>query len=182
MYADTLAIERPDAPPIQPTQYASRAGGPQLYCDMDGVMADFRRHHESFFGPWPAAFIDVDWDEVRKIPNFFKTIPPMPDAFELWGAIQHLKPIILTGVPKELVGKNGDADNEKVWWIHHHLGPEVPVITCQSKNKFQFCEPGDILIDDWEKYRHKWENALGVWVTHHNAKSTIRHLYDLGIL
>jgi hypothetical protein len=42
--------------------------------------------------------------------------------------------------------------------------------------------PGDILVDDYLKYRHLWEEAGGVFVHHTSARHTIRQLAELGLL
>jgi hypothetical protein len=41
--------------------------------------------------------------------------------------------------------------------------------------------PGDILIDDWEKYRDLWIAKGGVWITHRSAVETIVALNALGL-
>jgi len=42
-------------------------------------------------------------------------------------------------------------------------------------------EPGDILVDDWEKYRHLWIARGGRWVTHRSAEESVRELRALGV-
>ncbi len=150
----------------------------QLYVDMDGVLADFDQHHEDVFGFRADKLLDnVDWTAVRKIPHFYLHIPPMKDLKELWTAISPLNPIVLTGVPYIKV-----APGNKEAWIQKHLGTDVEVICCRSKEKCTYAEPGDILIDDWEKYKHLWVNAGGRWVTHVSAKDTIEQLIKIGVL
>jgi hypothetical protein len=149
-----------------------------LYVDMDGVLADFDRHHEAAFG-LPASKLtdDVDWAAVRGVKDFYLHIPPMPDMLELWDFIEPHKPIILTGVPKSVP----EAAENKRAWVVKNLGPQ-PMICCPSKEKSKFCNIGDVLIDDWDKYKHLWLAAGGRWVTHTNAADTIKQLshMDLG--
>ena len=38
---------------------------------------------------------------------------------------------------------------------------------------------GDILIDDWTKYRHLWLAAGGIWITHTSAQGSIAELRKL---
>jgi hypothetical protein len=42
-------------------------------------------------------------------------------------------------------------------------------------------QAGDILVDDWEKYRDLWIARGGRWVTHVTAEQTISQLRSLGI-
>jgi len=155
-----------------------------IYVDLDGTLADFDRHYLSTIGgllppKWrhPDNAQDVDWERIDAI-NFYATMPPMDDHRLLWDYITPHGPIILTGCPK--IGREG-AERNKREWVARHLGPTVPVITCFSREKARYASPGAILIDDWEKYKHLWLAAGGVWVTHTSATATIALLRSHGI-
>lgn len=148
-----------------------------LFCDMDGVLADFDSHHETVFGYRADKIADnVDWAKVRAVDGFYRDIPPMHDFEELWGFIRKFDPIILTGVPKAV----HEAPENKRAWARRHLGRDVEVRCVLSKQKFLHARPGDILIDDWEKYRTLWLGAGGVWITHTSAADSIRQLVEMG--
>ena len=151
----------------------------QLFCDMDGVLADFDQHHKNVFGYRSSTALDnVLWGKVRKVPHFYLHIPPMKDKDDLWNAIVHLNPIVLTGVPRIK-----EAADDKQAWAHTNLIPPAQrVITCPSKEKYLHMRPGDIIIDDWEKHKHRWVDAGGIWVTHSSAKDTIEQLQMLGVI
>lgn len=150
----------------------------QLFVDLDGVLADFDAHHEAVFGFRSDKLLDnVNWHAVRKVAGFYEAIPPMADLHELWGAIERHTPIVLTGVPASV---EEAADNKRTW-VRKHLGPHVEVRCCRSKEKSLHAASGDILIDDWEKYRHLWLAKGGRWVTHRSAAETIRELAALGL-
>lgn len=145
----------------------------QLFVDMDGVLADFDAHHEATFGFRACKLADnVDWNAVRAVPGFYLNIPPMVDLQALWTRIAPLRPIVLTGVPYSVV----EAPDNKRAWVRKHLGEHVDVITCRSAEKYRHARPGDILIDDWEKYRQNWDSVGGIWITHTSAADTIRQL------
>jgi hypothetical protein len=157
----------------------------QLFVDMDGVLADFDRHYLEVFGKPPAKRLafdqdghDIDWEAVRKRGNFYLDMPPMADMEELWGFVERLKPapIVLTGIPSSVTEA---ADNKRAW-VRKNLGPDVEVRCCRSKEKYLHAQRGDILIDDWEKYKHLWQNAGGLWITHRSAEATIDELLTLG--
>src|SRR3546814_9068244 len=40
------------------------------------------------------------WRELARHPDFYGTLPLMPDAKELFAAVRHLIPVILTGLPR----------------------------------------------------------------------------------
>lgn len=152
----------------------------QVFVDMDGVLADFDTHHETHFGVRPSKLADnVEWHKVRAIPNFYRDIPPMPDAYELWDFVTGLDkaPIVLTGIPHSVE----EAASNKRAWVEKHLGKRFQVICCPSKEKSLYCQPGDVLIDDWEKYKHLWVQKGGRWITHTSASKSIDELLEMGI-
>lgn len=150
-----------------------------LFVDLDGVLADFDSHYENLFGRRPDKLKhDVNWREVSESKDFYANIPPMSDMQELWDVIERFEPIVLTGIPSSVK----EAASNKQAWVSKNLGPHVEIRCCFSREKYKHCQPEDILIDDWEKYRQKWIDAKGIWITHLDARSTIVELKRLGIV
>ena len=85
---------------------------------------------------------------------------------------------MLTGVSSAVE----EAPENKRAWVRRHLGNDVEVRCCPSKDKCLHAEPGDILIDDWEKYRHLWIAQGGLWVLHQSAAKSIQELVSLGVV
>lgn len=156
----------------------------KIYCDMDGVLADFDTgwYHATGVRLTPRDYRrDIGEDEWAAAkaarPFFFRDLPLMPDAMELWEYIRRHDPIILTGVPPEV----DVASNQKVEWSEDHFGKDTPIICCRSRNKFHYCRPGDVIIDDWGKHRAKWESVGGIWILHTSAASSIEQLKEMGL-
>lgn len=153
----------------------------QIYLDCDGVLADFDRGAAEVFGMSPARFekrrgLAAFWKALANTPDFFANLEPLPDARELYDAVAHLNPIILTGLPR------GDwAAPQKRRWAERHF-PGVEVITTSAALKREHCHPGDVLIDDRAKHRHLWEQAGGVFILHTGAAASIAALRALGVL
>lgn len=151
----------------------------QVFVDMDGVLADFDAHYVAVFGIRPNKLTDnVAWDAIRECKGFYTNIPPMVDMRELWDFVSPLKPIVLTGIPSSVE----EAADNKRGWVRKHLGDAVEVRCCLSKEKYLHAQPGDILIDDWTKYRDLWIAKGGRWITHTSAENTINQLCELGQL
>jgi len=146
----------------------------QIFCDLDGVLADFDAGVARLFGKGPAEVPKKQmWPRIasqKENGGFFASLPWMPNGQRLWRTISGLtpSPIILTGVPM-----GGWAPQQKIEWCKRELGSQVPVITCLSRDKYKYCKIASddgvsrivsILIDDREDAREPWINAGGVFV------------------
>ena len=148
---------------------------PRLFLDLDGVLAEFDRGVQDLLGMPSAHFekrygIKEFWRRLAKAPDFYARLPLMPDARELFDAVEHLTPTILTGLP---LGKW--AAPQKVAWCEEHF-PRVPVITCMARDKHRFMDPGDVLVDDRDRHRAAYEAHGVVFVHHKSAKQSLREL------
>ena len=153
----------------------------QIFLDCDGVLADFDRGAERILGAPPSSFearhgAGEFWRRLARADNFFDSLEPMPDAFELYAAVRHKSPIILTGLPR-----GRWAEPQKRRWAERHF-PGVPVITTLAALKHEHRHPGDVLVDDRDKHRHLWEANGGVFVHHKSAAQSIAELSALGYL
>jgi hypothetical protein len=150
-------------------------GGPRLFLDADGVLADFDRGAKLLLGMKPDAFIarygrGAFWKRLASAENFYGALPQMPDARLLFDAVKHLKPTILTGLP---LGRW--AAPQKVEWAAEHF-PGVPIVTCMARDKHKHMHAGDVLVDDREKHRGDYEAAGVIFVHHKNAQDSLRQL------
>ena len=153
----------------------------QLYLDCDGVLADFDKGAAAVFGMPSDEYerrygLGGFWKALATAKDFFADLDPMPDAMELFAAVKHLDPVILTGLPR-----GSWAEPQKRQWAEKHF-PGVKMITTSAVLKREHCHPGDVLVDDRMKYAHLWENAGGVFVHHQDAQSTIKTLRKMGLL
>jgi 5'(3')-deoxyribonucleotidase len=148
---------------------------PRLFLDLDGVLADFDAGAQALLGMTPTEFEEHHgrrefWRRIASAPNFYGTLPQMPDARRLFDAVEHLKPTILTGLP---VGNW--AAPQKVQWAHEHF-PDVPIITCMARDKHLHMSEGDVLVDDRDNHRAAFEREGVVFVHHKSAEDSLRSL------
>jgi hypothetical protein len=147
----------------------------QLFLDCDGVLADFDAGARAVLGMHPRAFEKRYgpgrfWQRLAAAPDFYFGLPLMADAMELFDAVRHLDPIILTGLPR-----GGWAADQKVRWAAEHF-PGTKIITTMARNKRDHASPGDVLVDDQLRHRELWEEAGGIFVHHTSAAGSLAAL------
>jgi predicted kinase/5'(3')-deoxyribonucleotidase len=149
---------------LRPEQLVNRTGTPQLFLDLDGVLADFDGFIERELGIVNNRENEAPdfWDRVRSYAGrLYRDMEPLPHATELYQRLKPYRPVILTGVPFSLP----TAAQDKREWVKAHIDPDVQVVTCKSRNKSKYMLPGDVLLDDWEKHKAAWTDKGGVWIT-----------------
>eukprot|EP00550_Attheya_septentrionalis_P004696 CAMPEP_0198291940 /NCGR_PEP_ID=MMETSP1449-20131203/9274_1 /TAXON_ID=420275 /ORGANISM="Attheya septentrionalis, Strain CCMP2084" /LENGTH=283 /DNA_ID=CAMNT_0043990627 /DNA_START=273 /DNA_END=1124 /DNA_ORIENTATION=- len=181
-----------------------KANGFKIFCDLDGVLVNFDAGVRKVFrgrGPDELPNPGVLWGGINKVNEFYAHLPWMEDGKDLWAAIKHTRPTILTGVPRLKI-----AREHKAIWCRRELGAEanhidkagpksshevvsgvyrkgmVNVITCWSKNKHVESGPNAILIDDRISLREAWEQKGGIFIHHTDTISTLAQLKSKGIL
>lgn len=147
----------------------------QLYLDCDGVLADFDKGATVILGLPPRTFeerhgLGKFWQKLAQAPDFYFSLPLMDDAMELFEAVRHLEPVILTGLPRG----NWAAD-QKVRWAAEHF-PGTRIITTMARNKRDHAKEDDVLVDDQERHRQLWEEIGGVFIHHKTARDSTEQL------
>ena len=158
-------------------------GKPEVYVDMDGVLADFFSDWNRMVGVghWkeiedPEAALDM----IRNHPTFWIDLKPLSNAPRLLGAIKKFagKYDICTSP----LGKDPNCEPQKREWVQKYLSAFSPDEVHVTHNKPQFAKQADgtpnILIDDFGKNIRAWEAAggIGIHYENKNANSAIQQL------
>src|SRR4051812_41546012 len=148
---------------------------PRLFLDADGVLANFDEGVRRLLGMSTREYERKHgrggfWKRLAQAKNFYGSLPEMPDARLLFETVEHLKPTILTGLPL-----GNWAAPQKVAWAAEHF-PGVPIITCMARDKHKHMKPGDVLVDDRENHRPRYEESGVVFVHHKNAEDSLSQL------
>ena len=151
---------------------------PKLFLDCDGVLADFDAGARQLLGMLPRAFEERHgkrefWRRLAAAKGFYANLPPMRDAAELFAAVEHLRPTILTGLPL-----GNWAAPQKVQWAAEHF-PRTPIITCMARDKYKYMARGDVLVDDSLTHRAAWENAGVTFIHHRSARASLEELAEI---
>ena len=157
-----------------------------LYLDMDGVVADFDEYAEHIIGPVPGPngiYPDEQWQKIADNPRLYRELKKTSYADQLvdecrdLAATKEYNLLFLTAVPKGNDVKWAFYD--KIIWAQNYF-PGIPVhFGPFSKDKWQHCRPGDILIDDRLSNIEEWRVAGGIAIHHTNIDAT---LYELSRL
>ncbi len=158
-----------------------------IYVDLDGVIANYdaaanaalntynHYHYEYVWGP------EVYWKRLHAAGNFFGNLMPYAGAHDFWNALKdagHPR-AVLTALPK--TGKDA-VDAQKRKWVKDHIDDQAKVITCMTVEKPNYCEPGDILIDDRAVNRDAWIAKGGTYIIHTTFNNTLAALRALGVI
>jgi len=149
---------------------------PKIYCDMDGVVADFEGQVKKIYGP------DKKVEDVlpfRNLPgDWFLNLPKVKDADLLMRELKKYDVQMLTGMP----GKKAmpyASDHKKQWMKKNYGLPVDKVITVFTSDKPKYAVLNgisNVLIDDTLENIQKWESKGGIGILHKSATDTINKL------
>jgi len=156
-----------------------------IYLDMDGVVADFDEYAARTLGvpPSQGVYPEEVWNKLAANPRIYRDLVKTPYADELvrrcikFCLERDYEYAFLTAVPK---GNDVPwAFYDKVEWAQKHF-PGIPVMFGPfSKDKWQHCQPGDVLIDDRGSNITEWRAAGGIAIHHTNIDTTLQELSKL---
>lgn len=149
---------------------------PQLFLDLDGVMADFETHFRDEFGVETHEVDDKKmWGMINSIPDYFLSMPMMEGATKFFKEIEKYNPIILTACPRS---NYQAAAIQKRQWVRNNLSEDIMILPVMGgKNKAMFInQVGDILIDDFVENCDSWNLHGGFAIHHKNFNDTMLYL------
>ena len=160
---------------------------PIIYCDMDGVLADFKTGAQKTTGMTINQWMNIPsskekWSHIKAKKDFWSTLPWMPGGKRLWSYISKFDPHILSAYVEETYDPN--CIPGKTEWLRRNAGMSnrSKINLVRRKEKKLFAKRGQpaILIDDYEKNIREFEQSGGVGIHHTNTSNTISQLKKLG--
>jgi 5'(3')-deoxyribonucleotidase len=159
---------------------------PEVYLDMDGVIADFFTEYAKLAGVQqgnyrdiPPAKVDPTLDKMVGT-DFFARLPKFPSADDLVNMIvkvyghYHICSSPLRG------DHEGSAKYKKIW-IQQHLNPQPKNILI-TPNKAKYAKQADgtpnILIDDRGSNITAWEAAGGIGIKYQADEDSLQKIVD----
>jgi hypothetical protein len=159
---------------------------PRIYCDMDGVLADFAKGVEKIIGKsidqWSYGSKSEKWDTIKSTPKFWHTLPWMNGGKELWNFISKHDTHILSAYVEESFDPN--CIPGKSHWARTNLrlspGNINLVKRVEKQNYTKVVGIPAILIDDYKKNTDQFKARGGIGILHTTTSNTIRELKKLG--
>jgi 5'(3')-deoxyribonucleotidase len=163
----------------------AQSTAPTIYFDMDGVLANFDKGAEEAIGTnniYKFEFVygqDAFWAALNSRHDFFRNLEMMPGARRMLSAVPRDRVKVLTALPKS--DRADSVRRQKQEWAQTHLHYSIPVITCLTHEKPDYCKPGDVLIDDRAVNKAKWEAKGGRFIVHTDVENTLAQLKSMGL-
>jgi len=152
----------------------------KIYLDMDGVICDWESQFKKYSGGIPVSQYENHYGKtnryyfVRKSsPDFYSTMPYMPDAEVLLNYINKFPVEILSHATDEY------ASEGKLAWLQNNKINYNPILVNNSSDKANFAMPNTILIDDKPENIKSFIDAGGIGILHKSANETIAQLQNL---
>lgn len=147
----------------------------RLYVDLDGVLCDFEGRVAAIMQlPFHTLTRPQIWEALAKDEEFYLNLPWMKDGPELWRAVKHLDPWILSACSSHVPL----STNHKYIWCTRELDIDVEkiVVVPHKTDKQKFAE-GNYLLDDSEKNVLEWKAAGGeAYLYKGDMNAALRHL------
>ena len=161
---------------------------PIIYCDMDGVLADFKTGAQKTTGMSINQWMNIPsskekWAPIKAQKDFWATLPWMPGGKRLWSYISKFDPHILSAYVEESYDPN--CIPGKTEWLRRNAGMtnKQKINLVRRKEKKLFAKRGQpaILIDDYEKNIREFTQSGGIGIHHTDTSNTISQLKKLGL-
>ena len=154
---------------------------PEIYCDLDEVLVDFRRGADEAVG---GDFVKMDkderWNKVNQTKGFWSNLGWKSNAKRLHDFIIRYNPHVLSAY----TGRDPTSKIGKMKWLKKNAnfkrGNIHLVLRSQKKSYATTDEKPNILIDDYIKNIREWEAKGGIGIHHTDVGKTINELKRLG--
>ena len=156
-----------------------------IYCDMDGVLADFKTAAVKVNGMSINKWMNIPssqqkWERIKNNSTFWHNLPWMPGGQALWRYISKFDPHILSAYVEESYDPNC-IPGKRAWLRKKaRITDNNKINLVRRKEKKNFAKKDAILIDDYQKNVDEFKRAGGVGIHHTSYFKTISELKRLG--
>lgn len=161
--------------------YTQKNDTVHMFCDMDGVLADFEKHFLEYTG---RNIKEIEKPESYKVISslpieWWATIPWMPQAKLLWDFLyNNFENLNILSSPSS--DKQRKSHKGKMQWLEKEgIVKQITEENCIiAENKHHYVIEGEtcILIDDTPKKIDSWKKAGGIGILHTDVNKTLDEL------
>lgn len=139
-----------------------------IYCDMDGVLTNFKERFVHYTGMVPNEYeqkygTSQFWELIDETIGevFWSKMDWTPSGERLWNFIKPYSPELLTSPSRKKVSRIGKSE-----WVKNNLSPTPKITFKYSKSKQELANSTSILIDDKTYIIENWNQAGGIGIHH----------------
>ena len=157
----------------------------KIYLDMDGVITDFDKRFTDLAGMGPREYEssfgkDKFWDFIDSKEKgggvgFWVGMPWMPGGPELYNRVSQYDHALLSSPSRSESSRIG-----KHQWKKKYT-PSSKLILALARNKQNYADGNNILIDDRESNIRQWREAGGIGILYKSADQVNKELDKLGL-
>jgi hypothetical protein len=157
----------------------------KIYLDMDGVITDFDKRFTDLAGMGPREYEssfgkDKFWDFIDSKEKgggvgFWVGMPWMPGGPELYNRVSQHDHALLSSPSRSESSRIG-----KHQWKKKYT-PSSKLILALARNKQNYADGNNILIDDRESNIQQWREAGGIGILYKSADQVNKELDKLGL-
>lgn len=175
---------------------------PHVFCDIDGVLANFSKGLEQSLGVSEANIDEFllqqgGWEYIaNNHPHLFAKLPTLPDARGLVSGLVSYRDAgairlsFLTAIPTqwyEDAQLRKSSTQDKITWVTRHFQkiPAASVLVVRRRDKRLAAKkeirngaPPPVLIDDFKKNIREWEQEGGLGVHHESGLKSLQALHN----
>lgn len=143
-----------------------------IYLDMDGVVADFNKFASDLLGRevhWNEKDLTPEeWNRLAAIDNMYAKLPLIKESTRLVAMAKSFQTRFyvefLTAIPRETTMPSAQ-DDKREWLMRYYPGIKMNIGPF-SRDKQNWCKPGDILVDDKWTNIEQWYAKGGIAIFH----------------
>jgi len=152
-----------------------------IYLDMDGVIVDFDKKFKELTGMGPREFESnfgkqKFWDKITQAGvGFWRSMEWMPGGQALYNRVSQHNHFLLSAPSQDESSKIG-----KRMWRKDNT-PSTRLILSAAKNKPNYADKSNILIDDRADTIDAWKAKGGIGILYKSADQVMRELDKMGL-
>jgi hypothetical protein len=152
-----------------------------IYLDMDGVIVDFDKQFKELTGMGPREFEsnfgkEKFWEKITQAGvGFWRGMEWMPGGQELYDRVSKHNHFLLSAPSQDESSKIG-----KRMWRRDNT-PSTRLILSSAKNKPNYADKSNILIDDRADTINAWKANGGIGILYKSAGQVMKELDKLGL-